>query len=186
MLLLFAIIVDARAQTQAKTQDKLDVFQAVELASQHCQKIEKLVKTVEFSELPDFTFIIGEYQTLIDRKNKNRFNTLISLRVLEDMGFEAQAYPFAGNCEIQDFKPHTDKMALKTILAFGTKQQEIIYKISRQKTYSWQIDDIEIAGKSLAKQHRAKFSQQISQGGFDKFIENLCNDQNFSRLGCTK
>jgi hypothetical protein len=184
MLLLCGIIVDARAEIQQKTQEKLDVFAAVEIASLHCQKIEKLIHTLEFSELPDFTFLLGQYQTLIDRKNKQRFNVLMSLKVLENMGLNAQAYPFAGNCKIQDFQPHTEKLTLKTLLAFGTKQQELTYKIQRQKPYSWQIDDIEIAGKSLAKTHANEFRQNISFYGFDKFIENLCNDPSFSKLGC--
>lgn len=135
-------------------------------------------------DLPDFTFLIPEYQTTIDRKNRINFNALQTLEVIEMLNFNPKDVPFAGNCAIDDFKPNFSRLELKTLIAFGTQQHKLTYIMLHPKGFSWQIDDIKIDEQSLAQLHRPAFSQEISFSGFDKFIENLCKLSSFSKLGC--
>lgn len=211
------IIVEAAAEPQAKTAEKLDLFEAVDVASQHCEKIARKVKTpydlrkayithyknqdfdkkftdaqkqdlVSYFEgrpdLPDFTFLIPQYQTTIDRKNKINFNALQTLEVIEKLDFDKDKFPFADNCKMAEFKPDSQKLTLNTVMAFGTKQHKLTYIMLHPKGFSWQIDDLAIDGQSLAAQHRPTYSDEIGFAGFDKFIEGLCKASSFSKLGC--
>ena len=134
--------------------------------------------------LPDFSFLFGNYQTLITRKNKTRFNALMSLQVLELLDFDAKAYPFAGNCEIEKFAPEAKKLTLKTRIAFGTELHELTYKMWREDGYDWQIGAFYIDNFNWNDNYVRQYTDAILEVGVDKFIENLCTDSSFSKLGC--
>lgn len=217
LCLAFSIIVEAGALPQEKSAEKLDLFEAIEVASQHCLKIAEKVKMpydlrsayithyknqdfgkkftdaqkqdlISYFEgrpdLPDFTFLIPDYQTTIDRKNKINFNALQTLEVLEKFNFDVEAFPFADNCKMEEFKPDIHKLILNTVIAFGTNQHKLTYTMLHPKGFSWQIDDIAIDGQSLAQAHRIAYTDEIAFAGFDKFIEGLCKASSFSKVGC--
>lgn len=138
--------------------------------------------------LPNFTFLISDYEPVMNRKARVKFNTLMTADFIGKLALDAKQYPFAGNCEVtnldDNFDLETNEMQLKTKIAYGTEQRGLTYKLARETGYQWQIDDIMIDENSLADEYSVPFSQKIKMSGFDILIENLCNSSNFSTLGC--
>lgn len=219
--MLCAIIGDAGAEIQPKTAETRDLFQAVDMVSEHCGKIVKAMKEPyslveayrnhyknhDFDKkmtdaqrldlfdyfagrknLPSFTFLIPDYDAVMNRQARVKFNALMSADFVEKLGLDTNEYPFAGNCEVTnldaEFAEDALEIDLQTKIAFGTKQRNLTYKMVKEQGYQWQIDDLVVGGKSLVDEYRQPFSRQISMFGFDALIQNLCNTSNFSKLGC--
>jgi ABC-type transporter MlaC component len=192
-LLACCIIGDAAAEPQAKTKGNNIFFQAASMVSEHCQRIAMQIEEpyavveyykqteIENENFPNFTFLLGQYASLIDRKNRHRFNALMMLKVAEAMDFKPKQYPFHGNCEVA---ANVEEDSISTVVAYGITQRKLTYKLTREEGYEWQIEDLIIGGISLADVYSAKFIYEISRVGFAPMIKNLCKTSNFSKLGC--
>lgn len=138
--------------------------------------------------LADFGFIIPNFENVMPRKWRIKFNALMNLYVVEKLGFSPNGYAFDGNCEVtnlnDEFDVETNLVELETKLALGVEQRTLRYKLVREEGYGWLMRDLLVDNLLLAHQFRGEFSLQISTEGFEPFIENLCNASSFSKLGC--
>ncbi len=139
--------------------------------------------------IPDFGFVIPNYESLMPRRDRVRFNVLMADKVQRDLVGDELAHAFHGNCEVQNLDEilasEGDEIEAKTLIAFGTSSTQMTYSLEREEGYEWGVADLQIEEmKSLHEQYGREFSTAISQLGFAPLIENLCKASDFSKLGC--
>ena len=140
-------------------------------------------------DIPDFGFLIADIWRVTPRDMRIKFNSIISLKLMEALGFKSGAYAFEGNCKPVMQGDITESgifeyARVNMPLAFNDKDVKLTYIMVKQNEYNWQIEDLLINDVGVTNYVKKDLVSAVNLQGIDAATRKMCKGLKSKDLKC--